>query len=310
MQIDNLSRTIFILILCATGVSCDKADQVEESASSSTRVVLLGTGTPNPDPERSGSAVAIVVNDVAYLIDFGPGVIRRAAAASAMGIAALSPKNIKYVFLTHLHSDHTAGYADLIFSAWVLGRKDPLEVYGPKGIDSMTEHVLAAYEEDIAIRLNGLEPANPDGYRVNSHEIEPGLIYEDSNVKVEAIRVQHGTWKEAYGFRFITPDKTIVISGDTAPSDAIIEAAKGADILIHEVYSEAGFARREPVWQRYHAAFHTSSTELAEIASKARPGLTILYHQLFWGTTDEDLVKEIEKHYDGKLVSGADLQVF
>src|SRR5262245_43003238 len=122
----------------------------------STRVVMLGTGTPRPDPNRSGPATAIIVNDTPYLVDFGPGVIRRAAAAYEKGVTALGygGVNIKTAFLTHMHSDHTVGYPDLIFSPWAMGRHDPLAVYGPTGIKAMTEHVLMAWQVDIDGRTN------------------------------------------------------------------------------------------------------------------------------------------------------------
>ncbi len=132
-----------------------------------TRVVMLGTGTPRPDPNRSGPATAIIVNDTPYLIDFGPGVIRRAAAAFEKGVTALGygGTHIKTVFLTHMHSDHTAGYPDLIFTPWVMGRREPLVVYGPKGITAMTEHVLKAWQVDVNARTGGLNQHNPTGYR-------------------------------------------------------------------------------------------------------------------------------------------------
>src|SRR5512134_2890972 len=98
-----------------------------------TQIVLLGTGTPSPDPDRSGPATAIVVNGTPYLIDFGPGVVRRIAAASQQGVPGLTVVNVRVVFVTHLHSDHTAGYADLILTPWSVGRSHALEVYGPKG---------------------------------------------------------------------------------------------------------------------------------------------------------------------------------
>src|SRR5436190_24132402 len=104
-----------------------KAQQSESQAkehSTRTRVVLLGTGTPVPDPDRSGPATAIVVDDHAYLVDFGPGVVRRAElAALTKKIPAVEPGNLKVAFVTHLHSDHTAGYSDLIFTGWTSGRK-------------------------------------------------------------------------------------------------------------------------------------------------------------------------------------------
>jgi ribonuclease BN (tRNA processing enzyme) len=277
---------------------------------SATQIVLLGTGTPNADPDRSGPAVAIVVNDTPYLVDFGPGVVRRAAAAARQGIKGLEVKKLQTAFLTHLHSDHTAGYPDLVFTPWVLEREAPLSVYGPAGLKAMTEYILKGYREDIDIRLHGLEPANKTGYEVVAHEINPGVIYQDQNVTVRAFPVLHGSWKQAFGYRFETPHRTIVISGDCTPSPALIENARGCDVLIHEVYSTAGFAKRPPVWQKYHSNFHTSSRQLAEIAGQVKPGLLVLYHQLFWGTTDAELEREIRQYYNGKVVSGRDLDVF
>jgi ribonuclease BN (tRNA processing enzyme) len=274
------------------------------------QIVLLGTGTPNADPARSGPSVAIVVNDTPYLVDFGPGVVRRAAAAFEKGVKGLAVKNLSRAFVTHLHSDHTVGYPDLIFTPWVLDRKEPLEVFGPRGIKPMTEHILMAYREDIAIRLNGGEPSNKTGYKVITHDIKQGVIYRDENVTVKAFIVNHGSWREAYGFRFETPGRTIVISGDCRPSPSVIDNCNGCDVLIHEVYSQAGFVTRPPEWQRYHSRFHTSSRELAEIATKARPGLLVLYHQLFWGTREDDLLKEVRESYSGKVVSGNDLDVY
>jgi ribonuclease BN (tRNA processing enzyme) len=127
---------------------------------------------------------------------------------------------------------------------------------------------------------------------------------------VKAFPVKHGAWDEAFGYRFETADRTIVISGDCSPSESVVENCNGCDVLIHEVYSEAGFARRPPEWQRYHSRYHTSSRELAAIATRAKPKLLVLYHQLFWGTTDADLVSEVQNRYPGKVVSGRDLDVF
>jgi len=275
-----------------------------------TQIVLLGTGTPNADPERSGPALAIVVNDTPYLIDCGPGVVRRAAAAHESGVDGLSVDKLTKLFVTHLHSDHTAGYSDLILTPWVLGRDEPLEVYGPAGIGEMTEHILAAYQQDIRVRLDGLEPVNDSGYRVNTHNIKPGIIYRDTNVTVEAFAVKHGSWPEAYGFVFTTPDRKIVISGDTVPSESVVANCDSCDVLIHEVYSASRLEKRKEVWQKYHMSSHTSTYELGDLASRAKPELLILYHQLYWGATDEELLAEIKERYDGEVVSGKDLDVF
>jgi ribonuclease BN (tRNA processing enzyme) len=273
------------------------------------QIVMLGTGTPNADPQRSGPALAIVVGDTPYLVDFGPGVVRRAAAAFRLGVEGVEPKRLARAFLTHLHSDHTAGYADLILSPWVLERAEPLTVFGPRGLAAMTEHILEAYKMDIRERLDGLEPINRTGYQVNAHEVEAGLVYRDENICVEAFPVTHGSWT-AYGYKFQTPDRSIVVSGDTAPAVALVEAARGCDVLIHEVYSTAAFRGRPTDWQRYHASVHTSSKELAEIAFRVKPGLLILYHQLLWGVSEEDLLAEVCSEYDGEVVSGRDLGVY
>ena len=275
-----------------------------------TQVVILGTGTPVANPDTSGPAVAIVVNGAAYLVDCGPGVVRRAAAAERNGIAALKVSNIKVVFITHLHSDHTLGYPDLIFSPWVLGRKEPLEAYGPRGLQDMTEHIEKAWEKDIDVRTNGLEHGNRTGYQVHVHEIAPGIVYKDANVTVKSFLVAHGSWDQAFGYRFETTDRTIVLSGDTAPTDAIVKACNGCDVLLHEVYNEVD-PSRGPDWLKYLRAFHTSTFELAKLATEAKPGLLVLYHQGYGHSASETvLLAEIKQHYSGKVVSAHDLDVY
>ncbi len=301
---------LITMILWQVAVSGEVAREVPVAQKSPTQVVLLGTGTPNADPDTSGPAVAIVVNDTPYVVDAGPGVVRRAAAAARKGVAGLQVSKLRRLFLTHLHSDHTAGYPDFILTPAVLDRDAPLEVFGPPGTRRMTDHILKAYSEDIDLRINGLEPAKPRGYEVRARDVRPGIIYRDGNVTVKAFAVSHGSWKHAYGYRFETPDKTIVISGDCTFSESVIENCNGCDILIHEVYSTAGFARREPEWQKYHAAFHTSSKQLSALASKARPGLIVLYHQLLWGATPEQLLEEIGAGYSGRVVFGRDLDIY
>ena len=275
-----------------------------------TRIVFLGTGTPIADPERSGPAVAIVVDDTPYLVDFGPGVVRRAVEANRAGVAGLALEKLRRVFVTHLHSDHTAGYPDLILTTWVMGRVTPLEVYGPKGLGAMTAHILKAYREDIDIRVRGSEGEPASGARVNAHEVSPGVVYRDENVTVTAFAVQHGSWRQAFGYRFETPDRTIVISGDCRPSESVVENCRGCDVLVHEVYSQAGFLKKPPNWQKYHSQFHTSSRELAQLAARARPGLLILYHQLFWTETEASLLEEVRQGYGGRVVSAHDLDVY
>jgi ribonuclease BN (tRNA processing enzyme) len=288
------------------------AQKLEADPTAHTQVVILGTGTPHADPDNSGPAIAIVAGGTAYLVDCGPGVVRRAAAAERKGIAALAPGDIHVVFITHLHSDHTLGYPDLIFTPWVLGRTEPLEVYGPWGLQSMTNYIEKAWEKDIDVRTNGLEMANRTGYKVRVHEIAPGVVYKDRNVTVRAFLVKHGSWDQSFGYRFETADRTIVLSGDTAPTDAVVKACNGCDVLLHEVYSVTGFHERSLEGQDYFLKFHTSSVELAKEATEAKPGLLILYHQLYGGgdVTYDQLLREVERRYSGKVVSAHDLDVY
>ncbi|MBN1821455.1 MAG: MBL fold metallo-hydrolase [Prolixibacteraceae bacterium] len=278
-----------------------------------TKVVLLGTGTPNPDPEHSGGSVAIIVGTNSYIVDFGPGLVRNAAKMSPAydgEFEALSMPNLKIGFLTHLHSDHTVGFPDFLLTPWVIGRNEPLKIFGPVGTKNLTNNILEAYKADIDYRINGLEPINDQGWRVDTHEFsKDGIIYKDSLVTVEAFKVVHGSWENAFGFRFTTPDKTIVISGDTRPCENILEYSKGVDLLIHEVYSYAGWLIRNEFWQKYHAANHTSTYELGELAEKAQPGKVVLYHLLFWGASEKDLLNEIYEKYKGEVVCGRDLMV-
>ncbi len=275
-----------------------------------TQLVMLGTGTPNAEADRAGASLAIVVGDTPYLVDFGPGVVRQAMAARQQGVAALSPQNLRLAFLTHLHSDHTLGYPDLIFTPWTLERAQPLRVFGPPGTQSMTRHILQAWQADIQERLTGLEPANSSGYRVEVTEIEAGRVYQDALLRVDAFPARHGSWP-AFGYRFTTPNGIIVVSGDTAPHPQSVEFYAGCDILVHEVYSQTGFQTRPALWQRYHASVHTSTKELAEIARRVQPDLLVLTHQLFWGQSAAGLAAEINQAgYNGKVVSARDLDVF
>jgi ribonuclease Z len=292
------------------------AHQPASAPQSASKVVLLGTGTPAATPDRSGPATAIVVNDIAYLVDFGPGVVRRAnAAAIGRGITALQPTRLQIAFVTHLHSDHTVGYADLIFSPWTLGRRVPLEVYGPNGLKQMTSHLIDAYRADIETRTNaeGNQRTFPDGYKVNAHEITEGVVHKDKNVTVTAFATKHAM--ESYGYRFDTPDRSIVISGDTNPTEATIDACRGCDILIHEVHTSAWLAARPEAggappgtFRRFSEKFHTTTEQLGELARRAKPRLLILYH--YNSLSPEELQSDMMRHYAGQFVIGRDLDVY
>ena len=277
---------------------------------SDTKLVLLGTGSPFADPTKSGPSLAIVVNNTSYIVDCGPGVVRRAVEASKLGFPSLEASQLNTLFITHLHSDHTIGLADIILTPAVLDRNAPIRIYGPVGSKKMTADLMSAYKEDIDIRINGLEKADAIAYQVYAQEIKEGEIYKDSNLTVTAFKVQHGQWDHAFGFVFQTKDKKIVISGDCTYSENLIKFAKDCDILVHEVYSDAGLKKRTQRWQDYHSTFHTSTYQLADIANQVKPKLLILNHQLTFGNTLQSLLDEVQSRYKGVVVNGSDLDVF
>lgn len=246
--------------------------QFPKSQTSTTQLVFLGTGTPYADPDRSGPALAVVVNGTPYLVDCGP---------------------------------------DVIFTPAVTGRKGALEVYGSKGLADLTANLMSAWRKDIDIRLHGLEQGKPEAYVVHPHEIAAGIVFKDANVTVTAFPVKHGSWDQAWGYRFDTPDRSIVISGDTSPAASVVSACHGCDIMVHEVYPAAGLLTQKVEDREYHRQFHTSTAELAKIANEAKPATLILTHVLWWKQTREEVVGEIRAAgYQGKVVVADDLDVF
>ena len=311
MTVRDLRRTLAIVVVTSVGLASGSASVAQSPARRfpGTQIVLLGTGTPAADPDRSGPATAIVVNDTAYLVDAGAGIVRRAAAAArARSIRALQAANLRIVFLTHLHSDHTVGLPDLILSSWTLGRRTPLEAYGPAGTAAMTQRLLEAYRVDIETRTNadGNQREYPAGHEVNAHEVRPGIVYKDSNLTVTAFRTKHAM--ESYGYRFDTADETIVISGDTSPSQETIDACNGCDVLIHEVNSIAWLATRPPAFREFAAKYHTTTQQLADLAGRAKPKLLILYH--VQAASPEEALAEMIARYSAKVVVGRDLDVY
>jgi ribonuclease BN (tRNA processing enzyme) len=310
------SRALGLSAILALAFSAARADAQQPAAAATapakaanrTTVVMLGTGTPIPDPARSGPAVAIVVDSVAYLFDAGSGVMRRAAAASAQGVRGLRAAQIGRVFLTHLHSDHTLGLNDVIFTPWIQGRTIPAEIYGPVGTQRLVNGILDGNYDDIQERQNA--PAGPakDVWKAKVTEISEGEVYKDARVTIRAFEVPHADWKHAFGYRITTPDKVIVISGDARENPAIARECNGCDLLIHEVYSDAGFKTMPVPRQAYHARAHTSATQLGKIANDAKPGKLILYHQLYFGSSDEKLLSEVRSVFKGTVVSAKDLQ--
>jgi len=283
---------------------------------------MLDTGNPLPDPDRNGPAIAVVVNGQPYLVDAGEGVWR--------GMGREGPdydgrfpafkrqsNTLAQIFLTHLHNDHTLGLPAAILGPWTLGKTKPPHVYGPPGTEELVEHILIAYRRDIDFRIYSPTRKNDTGWRAVAHEItEPGLIYEDANVKVRAFKSCHATWPLTFAYRFETPDRVIAVSGDTRPCPGVVAAAKGADILLHEVYAlgsldQAPWPNTAEEIKRLKKLWHTSTEELAEIANEVQPKLLVLYHEQNWSGDPEQTVTELERFgYKGKVISSRDRDIF
>ena len=314
MKNSSLCFAISVAILYATAspvfgqgapiTSPQSVQSYTQPSKGNVSIVFLGTGMPRPDPTRQGPSLAVVANGQAYIVDAGTGVVRQATAAYLHGVSALQPNRLDIAFLTHLHSDHTLGLPDLILTPWVMRRNVPLRLYGPVGTKAMVKGIQAAYAEDIDLRIHGLEHNPPTGQEVIVHEIHPGVIYQDENVKVTAFAVKHGSWKEALGYRFDADGKSIVVSGDTRPTESVIQACNGCDVLIHEAYINALGG------QEYFSSFHTSAEQLGKIAAKANPKLLIVTHFMGGPRPDPaELIQEIHKNFKGPVDVANDLDV-
>jgi ribonuclease BN (tRNA processing enzyme) len=299
-------RNSVVALLLVVGIPIVATAQAPAPTASRTSVIMLGTGNPTLDPDRMGPATVVLVDSTAYLIDAGVGVVRRWAAAGRGGLTTLQPWQLHRLFVTHLHTDHTLGFAELIFSSWTVAPEPrvPLQVFGPRGTRAMADHLLAAYVEDIRVRTGtGGESEGASPPRVDVNEITPGVVYRDSLVTVTAFAVHHGTFSQAFGYRFQTPDRDIVISGDAAPPSAIAAQCHGCDILIHE----GGFYHTGSA-NAYRRQFHTSMEELLDVARASRPKLLVLYHQT--RGNNEAGRQFIQAGFDGRVVVANDLDVF
>lgn len=272
------------------------------------QVVILGSGTPNAEADRVSAGVAVSVDNQPYLFDCGHGIVQRVVQAHEAGLIPWNSTNLTRLFVTHLHADHSVGLPDLLFIPWIHGRAERLVACGPAGFNHMARHILLAYEENIR-EHRAAHPSSEEGYQIDAREIGEGLCYRDERLEVHALPADHGDLA-ALSYKVITPAGTVVISGDTKPVPAFAAWARGCDVLIHEVYSSSQFDARPPAWQRYHARVHTSTAELAALASQVEPRLLLLYHQLFWGLSPAELVTEVQSGYDGQVVSANDLDVF
>ena len=283
-----------------------------ESPQSRMEVVLLGTGYPRPYPDRAGPSTAIVINGKYFIVDAGRAVVLRLSALQQ----PMPP--IAAVFLTHLHSDHTTGLPDPFNTSWVMGRKQPLQLYGPRGTQEMVDGLLKFYAEDIHIRRDLVEKLEPKGAEIDVHIVDEGAVYKDDRVTITAFAVDHRPVEPAFGYRFESGGKIAVISGDTAPSDNLVKFARGADILVHEVYMPGYFARTRSVEMtrgdtaevtRRLGRYHTDANQVGKIAAAAGVKKLVLTHVI--PPEDSDKIRELAaRNFSGEIVVGKDLMHF
>ena len=277
-----------------------------------TRVILLGTkGGPSVGSAgRSNPATLILIDDVPYLVDCGYGASRQ------LRTAGVALNRLRYIFITHHHSDHNLEFGPLIYNAWITGNPTSVDAYGPPGLTTMSRDFFNYLKFDIDIRI--VDEGRPDPRKlVTTHEIsKPGTVLVNDDVKVSACLVRHPPITQAYAYRFDAKDRSVVISGDTAYAPALAEFAKGADVLVHEVMYLPGveaLVRRLPNAQRLREhllASHTLPEDVGKIAAQAGVKTLVLSHFVPGddsSITDEQWAEGVRKHFNGQIIVGKDL---
>jgi ribonuclease Z len=267
-------------------------------------VTLLGTGSPIPEIDRFGPSILVQAGNQTLIFDVGRGAHQRLAQA---GVAA---SQVDAVFLTHLHSDHIVGIPDLWLTGW-LQRTRPWAVFGPSGTARMMDGLKLAFSVDLQARVEetaGL--LSPAGSEVNARDIEPGLVYERNGLRVTAIRVNHRAIAPAFGYRIDYAGRSVVLSGDTAISPDLIEAAAGTQLLVHEVFQASDALLKDNAAMARVKTFHVDASEAGSVFQRVRPKLAVYSHIILRGVSVEDLVTRTRTTYTGPLVVGEDLMRF
>ncbi len=280
------------------------AVQSQETPNTDMQVILLGTGYPRPDAERAGPSTAVVVNGKLFIVDAGRGVVMRLAATG------LELKSLRAVFLTHLHSDHTSGLPDLFSTSWIFGRYTPLDLYGPKGTKKLADAMVRFFADDIHIRRDLTEMHPGAGATIRAHRVKEGTVYQDEDVRITAFAVDHTPVKNAFGYKFESGSRSIVISGDTRPSDNLVRHAQGVDVLIHEAYLPEWLDKVDtPEVAARLKFYHSTPEEAGMAAQKAGVKLLVLTH-LVPGNDEKTFHERAARHFNGTIVIGRDLMRF
>lgn len=275
------------------------------AAAPSSRLILLGTaGGPTPKATRAAPAQIIVIGDRGYLIDCGNGVGRQMVLAGVF-------RSLRHVFITHHHSDHNADYGTLLLLEWGDRLTTRIDTWGPPPLAAMTKEFLKMSAPDIGVRTRdeGRPPLAP---LIHPHEVtHAGLVMKDDLVTVTCAAVEHPLVPLALAYRFDCADRSIVISGDTRPSDALVALAKGADVLVHEVLY-APFAPGEPgsALRAHIMNSHTAVEDAGRIATRAGVGTLVLSHFVPAETppvSDDQWLSAARTTFSGRIVVGRDL---
>ena len=304
----SISRRAFLGVIAVAGAMRQRAAGAQNFR---TRLILLGTGGgPRPRQASSASAQVIISNNVAYVVDCGDGVARQLA------FAGVPLTTLRHIFITHQHSDHNADYGNLILLAWTAGLKTRVDCWGPPPLQQMTRHFMEMNAYDIRTRIEdeGRVPLQP---LVHVHELEKGgPVFEDENVRVRATLVEHPPVVPAFGYRFDAADRSFVISGDTKPSERLIELARGADVLVHEALYPAGVDRLVAAVPNASAlkqsilSHHTTAQDAGRVAKAAGVKTLVLSHFVPPDDptiTDQMWIDAARTHFDGRIVVGKDL---
>ncbi len=305
-HLSQISRRTFLAGAVALGA------QVRLTArQGGTKLILLGTGGgPRPRKASSGSAQVVVSNGVAYVIDCGDGVARQLA------FAGVPLASLRHIFITHQHSDHTADYGNLIQLAWTAGLNSRVDTWGPPPLARMTQLFFEMNAPDIDVRVAN-EGRTPLAPLVHVHELrEGGAVTSDGNVRVTAALVDHPPVVPAFAYRLDARDRSIVISGDTAPSRNLEKLAAGADVLVHSVMYPPAVDRlvaRVPNAAALKAsilAHQTSAEDAGRVAQQAGVKTLVLSH--FVPPDDPEVTDTMwreaaSRHFRGTVIVGRDL---
>ena len=306
MKLVKTIQTLFLLTLLQGTAAWSEEDF---------RVTLLGTGDPIPRTDRFGPATLVEAGDQKLLFDVGRGATQRLV---QLGIPL---RNVDAVFLTHFHHDHIVGLPDMWMTGWIpppFGRRQvPYEVWGPNGTASMLEHLEKAFALNTSIRIPD-ELLPPAGIEMVAHEFhEDGVVYEAGGVAVTAFAVDHGDLiKPSYGYRIDYDGRSVVISGDTKFDENLIEAAQGADLIVHEVALASEELLESSEQFRRIVAHHTTPEEAGIVFDRVGPKLAVYTHLVMLSGPDipeaplASLITRTRTNYDGPLIIGEDLMSF